>query len=319
MQEGEELPPVEQLPDGADSANFELYTYPRLDKLFERGLKTQVVLDVTQVQAAGQDKKGAPQKGAKDPKKPVEDEKPLEESQYVKDMKAAIKIEKALLRFRLTQIRNWTLKRLREMRQKAIKTYQKLEDWIQVSTLAENEAVNQMSGVIKTAIEEERKIQDELRIKFMDFCVDEKIMYYVVPPPERLPPLEEYRQDRFSVAQLRNVVDEIISLSEQQNNALLPNKVVTDLLIRKLQNSTFLTDEGTLMDEWKRFSEYDFQSMVRNLDKYHQGSIDWRALATILILLRSEIPTDKQLEQYKAEFKADMLTKDEFVTVSFGF
>ena len=102
MQEGEELPPVEQLPDGADSANFELYTYPRLDKLFERGLKTQVVLDVTQVQTAGQDKKGAPPKGAKDPKKPVEDEKPLEESQYVKDMKAAIKVEKALLRFRLT-------------------------------------------------------------------------------------------------------------------------------------------------------------------------------------------------------------------------
>lgn len=40
----------------------------------------------------------------------------MEESIYVKEMKKAIKVEKALLRFRLIQIRNWSLKRLKEMR-----------------------------------------------------------------------------------------------------------------------------------------------------------------------------------------------------------
>lgn len=65
---------------------------------------------MTQQAAAGQDKKGAPPaKGAKDPKKPAEDEKPAEESQYVREMRAAIKVEKSILRFRLTQVRNWTL------------------------------------------------------------------------------------------------------------------------------------------------------------------------------------------------------------------
>jgi hypothetical protein len=73
-------------------------------------------------------------------------------------MKAAIKIEKAILRFRLTQIRNWALQRLRDMRAKAIKTYQKLEDWILVSNKTENDAVEEMSIVIKRAIEEEQKI-----------------------------------------------------------------------------------------------------------------------------------------------------------------
>ena len=213
VQEGEELPPVELLPEGADPSNAELYAYPRLEKLFERALKAQAVPDAGQAQAA--DKKGgAPQKGAKDPKKPAEEEKPLEESQYAKDLKAAVKLEKALLRFRLTQIRNWTLKRLRELRQKALKTYQKLEDWIQVASLAENEAVNQMCGVIKTAIEEERKIQHELRLKFMDFCVDEKILYFVEPPPPKLPPLEEFRPDRFSADQLRTIVAELMALAE---------------------------------------------------------------------------------------------------------
>jgi len=37
--EGEELPPVEVLPEGQDQFNLDNYTYPRLDKLFERALK----------------------------------------------------------------------------------------------------------------------------------------------------------------------------------------------------------------------------------------------------------------------------------------
>lgn len=37
--EGEELPAVENLPEGSDVSNIDLYQYPRLDKLFERALK----------------------------------------------------------------------------------------------------------------------------------------------------------------------------------------------------------------------------------------------------------------------------------------
>lgn len=47
--EGEELPPIESLPEGSDPNILTLYNYPRLDKLFEKALKTQVVLDVTQL------------------------------------------------------------------------------------------------------------------------------------------------------------------------------------------------------------------------------------------------------------------------------
>ena len=45
--EGEELPAVEVLPDGADPFNIDLYNYPRLDKIYEKALKLQVVPDVT--------------------------------------------------------------------------------------------------------------------------------------------------------------------------------------------------------------------------------------------------------------------------------
>lgn len=142
--EGEDLPAIEVLQEGADPLNAGSYTYPRLDKIFEKALKTQFVADVTLNAGAGLDKKGAPPAKGKDPKKPAEDEKPAEESQYVKEMKQAIKVEKSILRFRLTQIRNWVLKRLRDIRAKANRVYTKLEDWIHVANKAENDAVDEM-------------------------------------------------------------------------------------------------------------------------------------------------------------------------------
>lgn len=141
--EGEELPPVEQLAEGSDASQVVSYQYPRLDKIFEKALKSQFVADVTAGSAAAQDKKGAPAKG-KDPKKATDEEKPVEDSQYVREMKAAIKVEKSILRYRLTQVRNWTLKRLRDIRAKSIKVYTKLEDWIYVANKAENDAVDEM-------------------------------------------------------------------------------------------------------------------------------------------------------------------------------
>ena len=93
---------------------------------------------------------------------------------------------------------------------------------------------------------------------------------------------------------------------------------MVDLLARKLQASRFLADEGSLCDAWQQLTEYDLQGMVRSLDKYNQGQVDWRALATILILLRSEVPTDKQLDLFRAEFKpgAEFVTLEDFVKVS---
>ncbi len=158
LAEGEELPPVEVIPE-ADPNNLEAFTYPRLDKFFEKALKAQVVPDVLALAAsnaaAGKAAGKAPPKGKG---AAVEEEKPTEDSIYVKEMKEAIKVEKSILRYRLTLIRNWCLSKLKEMRLKCNNIYQKLDDWILVAVKAENEAVDEMCGVIKTSIEEEKKI-----------------------------------------------------------------------------------------------------------------------------------------------------------------
>ena len=198
MKEDVEVPEVERLAEGAEPTDASAYSYPRLDDLFRRALKAQVVPDVL-AQAATIDagKKGG---GKKDPKKgAAEVDEPKPESIYVKEMKDSIKVEKSILRFRLTQIRNWALSRLLHQRERSLKLYQKLDDWIAVSSKAENDAIEEVCDVIKEAIEDQAKIQDELRIKFMDFSVDKGILNYIEPPPEKLAAMEEASPTRFNI------------------------------------------------------------------------------------------------------------------------
>jgi hypothetical protein len=165
-----ELPDVEKVGEGADSGDIASYSFPRLDDFFKKAIKAQVVPDVTQGAAADAGKKG----GKKDPKAKggADDSKVSPDSVYVTEMKESIKTEKAIFRFRICQIRNWALNRLKHQRELSLRIYQKLEDWIQVANKAENDAIEEVCEVIKDSIEGEKKIQVELNISFMDFVVD---------------------------------------------------------------------------------------------------------------------------------------------------
>jgi len=164
---------------------------------------------------AAVDTKGKPPaKGGKDAKKgaantaSIDETAVAEDSQYVKEMKEAIRIEKSIFRYRLVQIRNWTLKQLKEMRQQALDLYKLLEDWVFVSQRVEMDAIEEMCVIIKEHIEDETKIQDELRIKFMDFTVDKSVLNYITPPPPKFAPFEEIKDDRFTIPQLECLIEE---------------------------------------------------------------------------------------------------------------
>jgi len=133
-------------------------------------------------------------------------------------MKEAIKIEKSILRFRLVLVRNWIFNRMQETRLSAMEIYKKLDDWIYVAQKTEMDAVEEMIVVVKNAIEEEVKIQHELRINFMDFTVDEATLNYVNPPPPKLEALEEYREDRFNIPQLNKFLSEFETISKAKGD-----------------------------------------------------------------------------------------------------
>lgn len=172
-------------------------------------LRQQIVPDVTQVQAAADPKKGGGKKDAKKGAAVVEEDKSVEESIYVKEMREAIKVEKSILRFRLVQIRNWALQKLKDRRQISLNLYKMLEDWIHVAQKSEMDAIEEMCMVIKDSIENETKMQSELRIKFMDFTVDHATLNYITPPPPKHSPHEVVLPSRFTVPQLECTVDEL--------------------------------------------------------------------------------------------------------------
>ena len=74
-----------------------------------------------------------------------------------------------------------------------------LEDWVFVAQKTEMDAIEEMCIVIKDNIEEETKIQSELRINFMDFTVDQGVLNYITPPPPKHEPKEEIMDTRFSI------------------------------------------------------------------------------------------------------------------------
>ena len=115
-----------------------------------------MVPDVADLSASAADAKGA-KGGKKDAKGKGAaaggDETAAKESIYLKEMKEAIRVEKSILRFRLTQVRNWSLNRLKLQREQSLAIYKKLEDWIAVSSKAENDAIDEVCDVVKDAIE----------------------------------------------------------------------------------------------------------------------------------------------------------------------
>ena len=68
------------------------------------------------------------------------------------------------------------------------------------------DTIEEMCSVIKRAIEEESKIRHELRIKFMDFTVDNSTLNYVNPPIPKLEALEDWRNDRLCIPQLQCLI-----------------------------------------------------------------------------------------------------------------
>jgi len=45
--EGDDMPQVETIAEGADSTKIESFNYPKLEKLLQNALKQQIVIDIT--------------------------------------------------------------------------------------------------------------------------------------------------------------------------------------------------------------------------------------------------------------------------------
>ncbi len=110
----------------------------------------------------------------------IEDKKEIYQNE--EEMKLAIKNEKAKYRYRVTLIKYWGIQCLKNMRKTANSMYNKIEDWIILAIKAENEALNQLTNILKSHIEKEKKIKYELELDTFDILINMDIQNYIELP-----------------------------------------------------------------------------------------------------------------------------------------
>lgn len=115
------------------------------------------------------------------------------------------------------------------------------------------DTIEEMCQIIKIAIEDESKVQLELRIKFMDFTVDHSILNYINPPVPKLDSLEEFSTQRFSIPQLHSLCSELEHIAASTGD-LMPIKELMNLLLTKFRNSIcFGGNSSALPESWNPY------------------------------------------------------------------
>ena len=100
---------------------------------------------------------------------------------------------------------------------------------------------------------------------------------------------------------------------------MIRDRAAVDLLARKSANSKALGDLGGLPKDWANFKMVDFERMVRNLDIYNEGVIDYRALATCFVLLQSSLPKDEHVDDLRKAVKETQVPFELFNAQNFWF
>lgn len=176
--------------------------------------------------------------------------------------------------------------------------------WIQVAFKAETDAIIEQEKVIKRSIEEETKLQHELKIKGMDFTLNEKFLNFEDPPPEIFPAREEPKDDRFSIKQLESLVNELIVSSTE---GMIKNDFFIDLMMTKTKNSRQLSDGNGVPQVLKKNDRSDYELLVKLFDVKLTGLVSLKKLALTFSLMSSPLPTDEQLNAYKTVLLDKML------------
>ena len=146
------------------------------------------------------------------------------------------------------------------------------------------DAIEEMTMVIKDSIEEETKIQSELRINFMDFTVDQGVLNYITPPPPKHAPLEEAMPARFTIPQLQCAISElkflksVSTIDDQDSMKLQP--IYNFFKSRKNSTLTFNSDTTAIPHSFAEMPTTQFMAMIRNLDTDCTGTINYRQLLT---------------------------------------
>lgn len=192
------LPPIEDNEGPEPFPRLELFYKNAVKILNGEEIEDPTIKDTKKGGKAPPPKKDDPKKAppGKKGQEVVQEEEKKELTPVEKEMKETLSTEKAILRYRLYLIKTFAISRIKEFREKAKGLYTKLEDWLNYSIKAENNAVDELVIFLKgkigfnniqtkllgEAIERQEKIQNELQLYYVDVVVSYKRFNFLTPP-----------------------------------------------------------------------------------------------------------------------------------------
>ena len=315
-------------------------SYPRLEKLYKECLKVQFQYEDAireaekqkQLNEAEANKKAAAaNKGKKDKNaknEPNEEEK-IEPSEHEEEMKQALSNEKAKYKYKITLLKYWGISTLKNLRRLSLSVYNKLEDWIILAIKAENEALNQLTEMLKENIENESKIKYELALDTFDVIVNMDIQNYIELPPKLLPAKEVINHDKFNITQLQILMEELKTyLIEDENNSnFIRSSTFINIFIKKFIASRNDNDVYYgIPNMLKNLNFYNYFKFIKKLDPNNSDLVSLKQIGTYFALLNSNVPSEDdiknivdQCEKIINYYENPEIEKEQFVNIKFWF
>lgn len=250
-----------------------------LSKMCERVITAPVITPVEEEKEVKDPKaKGKPPaKG-----KAKQDEEVIPKSHNQIELEAALNLELQVLHAKVQRIKNWGTSKIKEIEAECKNIFDRMNIWIRCSTKAENEAVFQLSNVIRSAIESQTKIKPLLELNTLDIILHHDLVTYKDPVPPPLKAKESHIPHRLTIPQLESLLTEL-----GQFPALIEKEILSSILIRRKKISGALKEYHGLSKMWQEKTDFEIIELVNGFDENMNGCVNWKDVMNSILLIDS--------------------------------
>ena len=233
--------------------------------------------------------------------------------------------EKAKFKYKLTLLKYWGILCLKNFRRLSLTVYNKLEDWIILAIKAENEALNELTIMLKENIESESKIKYELALDTFDVIVNMDVQNYIELPPKPLPAKEVIDHNKFNIVQLKILMEELQTYLVENTSSIRSSTFISIFLKKYISSKNDNDVYYGIPNMLKNLSFYNYFKFIKKLDPENTDLISLKQIGTFFGLLSNVIPTKEEINEIKEQGKKlsgddyPLMTMSQFTQIKFWF
>ena len=312
-------------------------SYPRVEKLYKNSLKIQFQYEEAlrdaeraklEKEKEDNKKNAGPAKGKKGNEKVKDNAEEVAKEEvypHSDELKQAMSNEKAKFKYKLTLLKYWGILCLKNFRRLSLTVYNKLEDWIILAIKAENEALNELTIMLKENIESESKIKYELALDTFDVIVNMDVQNYIELPPKPLPAKEVIDHNKFNIVQLKILMEELQTYLVENTSSIRSSTFISIFLKKYISSKNDNDVYYGIPNMLKNLSFYNYFKFIKKLDPENTDLISLKQIGTFFALLSNVIPTKEEINDIKEQGKKiagedyPIVTMSQFTQIEFWF